>query len=220
MPGITDPRIEKYLYDLLPARDSVLGEMERFARQRDIPIIGPAVGRLLALLVEISGAQRIFEMGSAIGYSTIWLARAAGPSAEVYYTDGDPENARRARAYFWRAGVATRIHILVGDAVRLIDQVPGKFDLIFNDVNKHQYPAAFRKAVPRLCRGGLLLADNALWFGRVTRKASDPATRGIQQFNRLIYSSRQLFPVIIPLRDGVAVCRKIWKRKGKPQCPS
>lgn len=207
--GITEKAVERYLYDLLPARDSVLGEMERFARQRDIPIIGPAVGRLLALIVEISGAKRIFEMGSAIGYSTIWLARAAGPSAEVYYTDGDPENARRARAYFWRAGVATRIHILVGDAVRLIDQVPGKFDLIFNDVNKHQYPAAFRKAVPRLRRGGLLLADNALWFGRVTRKANDPATRGIQQFNRLIYSSRQLFPVIIPLRDGVAVCRKI-----------
>ncbi len=208
-PGITEKAVERYLYNLLPARDAVLGEMERFARQRDIPIIGPAVGRLLALVVEISGAKRIFEMGSAIGYSTIWLARAAGSGAEVYYTDGDPENARRARAYFWRAGVATRIHILVGDAVRLIDQVPGKFDLIFNDVNKHQYPAAFRKAVPRLRRGGLFLADNALWSGRVARKASDRATRGIRQFNRLIYSSRQLFPVIIPLRDGVAICRKV-----------
>lgn len=208
MNRIVSSGIDRYLYDLLPGRDPVLREMEALARKRDIPIIGPAVGRLLALVVEICGAKRIFEMGSAVGYSTIWLARAAGPGAEVYYTDGDPENARHAREYFRRAGVAGRIHILVGDAVRLIDQVPGKFDLIFNDVNKHQYPAAFRKAVPRLRRGGLLLADNALWFGRVTRKATDRATRGIQTFNRLIYSSKELFPVIVPLRDGVAICRK------------
>ncbi len=205
---IVEANVERYLYGLLPPRDPVLREMEDFARQRDVPIIGPAVGRLLALLAQVSGAKRIFEMGSAIGYSTIWLARAAGRGAEVYYTDGDPENACRAREYFRRAGVASRIRILVGDAVSLIGQVRGSFDLIFIDVNKHQYPAAFRKAVRRLRRGGLLLADNTLWFGRVTRKAEDAATRGIQQFNRLTYSSRQLFPVIIPLRDGVAVCRK------------
>jgi predicted O-methyltransferase YrrM len=208
MHGIVEGSVERYLYGLLPARDAVLREMERLAARRDIPIIGPAVGRLLALVVEISGAKRIFEMGSAIGYSTIWLARAAGRGAWVYYTDGDPENARRAQANFRRAGVAERIHMLVGDAVRLIDGVPGKFDVVFIDVDKHQYPAAFRKAVRRLRPGGLLLADNALWSGRVTRKAADRATRGIQQFNRLIYSSRRLFPVILPLRDGVAVCRK------------
>jgi len=205
---ILEKAVERYLYRLLPARDAVLSEMERFAQQRQIPIIGPAVGRLLALVVEISGAKRIFEMGSAIGYSTIWLARAAGRGAEVFYTDGDPENARRAQAYFRRAGVAPRIRILVGDAVALMDRVPGKFDLIFTDVDKHQYPDAFRKAVPRLRRGGLLLADNTLWFGRAARKAADRATRGIQRFNRLIYTSPQLFPVIVPLRDGVAVCRK------------
>jgi predicted O-methyltransferase YrrM len=205
---IVEANVERYLYGLLPPRDLVLREMEDFARQRDVPIIGPAVGRLLALLAQVSGARRILEMGSAIGYSTIWLARAAGRGAEVYYTDGDPENARRAREYFRRARVASRIRILVGDAVSLIDQVRGSFDLVFMDVNKHQYPAAFHKAVRRLRRGGLLLADNTLWFGRVTHKAEDAATRGIQQFNRLIYSSRQLFPVIIPLRDGVAVCRK------------
>ncbi len=206
--GIVEKSVERYLYGLLPARDAVLGEMERLARRRHVPIIGPAVGRLLALLVEVSGAKRIFEMGSAIGYSTIWLARAAGRDAEVYYTDGDLDNARRAQAYFRRAGVARRIHVLVGDALELIDSVPGKFDLIFNDVDKHQYPAAFHKAVPRLRRGGLFVTDNTLWSGRVARKATDRYTRGIQRFNRLTYSSRRLFPVVIPLRDGVSVCRK------------
>lgn len=208
MRNITYAPVEKYLYRILPKRDAVLREMEALAKGKDIPIIGPAVARMLALFVEVSGAKRIFEMGSAIGYSTIWLARAAGRGAEVHYTDGNPENARRARENFRRAGVAGRICVHTGDAVKLIDRVPGKFDAIFIDVDKHQYPAALRKALPRLKRGGLLFTDNVLWSGRVVKRAKDRNTRAIQQFNRAIYSSKALFPVIIPLRDGVAVCIK------------
>ena len=208
--AFTDRRVEEYLYGLLPASHPVLSEMERYAAKHDIPIVGPAVARLLALLVQVSGAMRIFELGSAIGYSTIWLARAARPGAHVYYTDGDPSKAERARRYFERAGVAGRITIQVGDALTMLARTPGKFDLIFNDVDKHGYPAVFRAAVPRLQRGGLLLADNVLWSGRAARaaKASDANTRGIQQFNRLVYSSRALDPVMVPLRDGVLVARK------------
>jgi len=208
MPGILNTKVEEYLADLLPKRDEVISEMERYAKKHDVPIIGPVVARMIYLVTQISGAKRIFEMGSAIGYSTIWLARAAGPEAEVYYTDGDPANAARARGYFKRAGVENSIQIMTGDAVNLIDQVPGEFDLIFIDVDKHQYPEALRKAVPRLRSGGLLLTDNVLWSGKVTRKSTDGRTRAIQQFNKLIYSSSELFPIIIPLRDGVAVCRK------------
>jgi len=75
-------------------------------------------------------------------------------------------------------------------------------------VDKHQYPEALRKAVPRLSSGGLLITDNVLWYGRASRRAKDRRTRAIQQFNKVIYSSSELFPVIVPLRDGVAVCRK------------
>mgnify|MGYP001571293007 CR=1 FL=1 len=205
---ITNAEVEKYFYGLLPKRDAVLHEMERLAKKKNIPIVGPAVGRLLALLVKISGAKRIFEMGSAIGYSTIWLARAAGRGAEIFYTDGNPANAEKAKVYFRRAGVRGRIRVLVGDSLKLLDRVAKKFDLVFIDVDKHQYPAALRKALPRLRRGGLLVTDNTLWSGRVTRRAKDAATRGIQEFNRLTYSSNALFPVLIPLRDGVTVCQK------------
>jgi caffeoyl-CoA O-methyltransferase len=206
---ITEAAVEKYIYKLLPKRDAVVTKMERYAKEHDVPIIGPAVARMLYLLTQISGARRIFEMGSAIGYSTIWLARAAGPKAEIYYTDGDLANAARARNYFRRAGVEKRIRVMTGDALKLIDRTRGKFDMIFIDVNKHQYPAALRKALPRLKSGGLLVTDNTLWSGRVTRKAKDANTRGVQRFNREIYASKKLFPVIIPLRDGVAVCRKV-----------
>jgi caffeoyl-CoA O-methyltransferase len=208
MSGILEKNTEKYLDSLLPKRDVVLADMEKYASRRKIPIIGPACGRLLYQLTEISGAKRMFEMGSAIGYSTIWLARGAGADAEIYYTDGNSENAQRARDNFRRAGVEDRIQLLVGDAVKLIDDVPGAFDLIFIDVNKPQYPEALRKAVPRLRSSGLLVTDNVLWYGRAARRARDASTRAIQQFNRLIYSSSELFPVIVPLRDGVAVCRK------------
>jgi predicted O-methyltransferase YrrM len=206
---ITDPKIDQYLEELLPARDNVLEEMEAYAAERDIPIIGPVVGRLLYQLVRLVKAKTIFEMGSAIGYSTIWIARAAGEGATVYYTDGDPEKAKRATQYIERAGVRDRVQILTGDALALFDQTPGTFDIIFCDIDKEGYPEAFRKAVPRIRKGGLLLADNVLWHGRVVEPPQDAATHGILEFNRLIYSSPDLFPTILPVRDGFSVCERL-----------
>jgi len=203
--------IDEYLYKLLPERDEVVTEMEKYAAENDIPIIGPAVARMLALFVQVSGATRIFEMGSAIGYSTIWLARAAGPKGKVVYTDGDPEKARRARDYFRRAGVAKRIEIRVGNALELVKKASGTFDLIFNDVDKHQYPDALHAALPKLRRGGMFITDNTLWSGKAARPAplDDVHTQGVQEFNRLVYASKKLYPVLIPLRDGVTVCQKL-----------
>jgi caffeoyl-CoA O-methyltransferase len=209
--AFTQEQVDGYIYELLPERDAVVQVIEKYAAEHRVPIIGPAVARLLALLVQISGATRIFEMGSAIGYSTIWLARAAGPKGEIFYTDGDPENAKRAQEYFRKAGVAKRIKVQVGNAVDLVKKAPGKFDLIFNDVDKHQYPDALRAALPKLKRGGLFVTDNTLWSGKVAKPAApdDKYTQGVQEFNRLVYSSKEVFPVLIPLRDGVTVCRKL-----------
>lgn len=209
--GYIQDDVEQYLYELLPERDAVILEMEQYAEQNRVPIIGPAVARLLSLFAQTSGAKRIFEMGSAIGYSTIWLARAAGPKGKVFYTDGDPANAQRAREYFRRAGVGKRIQVGVGDAMELLKKTPGKFDLIFNDVDKHQYPDALRAALPKLKKGGLFITDNTLWSGKAARPAppDDKNTLSIQQFNRLVYSSKQLYPVLIPLRDGVTVCLRV-----------
>ena len=208
--GYIQDDVEQYLYELLPERNAIIKEIERYAEEHRVPIIGPAVARMLTLFAQVSGAKRIFEMGSAIGYSTIWLARAAGPKGKVTYTDGDPANAQRAQEYFRRAGVARRINVQVGDALELLKKTPGKFDLIFNDVNKDQYPDALRVALPKLKRGGLFITDNTLWSGKAALPAAldDAATRGVQEFNRLVYASKELYPVLIPLRDGVTVCRK------------
>jgi len=209
MGGITVAPVEDYLYSLLPARDEVLTEIEVEAAKRKIPIVGPAVGRILYQLARMVGAKTIFEMGSAIGYSTIWWARAVGADGRVFYTDGDRKNAEQARRYFDRAGVAGRITVKVGDALELLSEEKREFDIIFNDVDKEDYPRVFRLSVPRLRKGGLFVTDNVLWSGKVAdSKNSESSTRAIREFNRLLYDSPGLFTTILPVRDGVAVALK------------
>jgi predicted O-methyltransferase YrrM len=207
--GITADAVEDYLYSILPDRDEVLTQMEAEAAARNIPIVGPAVGRVLHQLALMIQAKNIFEMGSAIGYSTIWWARAVVEGGRVFYTDGDRKNADEARGYFERAGVAARIIVRTGDALELLSEQNGEFDVIFNDIDKEDYPRAFRLAVPRLRNGGLFVTDNVLWSGRVAEKdPSEGSTKAILEFNRLLYGSPELFTTILPIRDGVAVAIK------------
>ncbi len=210
MRGITSEPVEAYLYGLLPARDEVLSEIESAATERNIPIVGPAVGRILYQLAVISGAKNIFEMGSAVGYSTIWWARAVGESGRVIYTDGDRKNADEARGYFERAGLAGQITVKVGDALEILSEQKQEFDIIFCDVDKEDYPRAFRVALPKLRAGGLFVTDNVLWSGKVAESnAPDASTKAIQEFNRLLYASPGLFTTVLPIRDGLAVAVKI-----------
>jgi caffeoyl-CoA O-methyltransferase len=209
MRGITSEPVENYLYSLLPARDEVLVEMETAAAKRDIPIVGPAVGRILHQLALMTDSKNVFEMGSAIGYSTIWWARAVGEGGRVFYTDGDRKNADEARGYFQRAGVADRISVHVGDALELLSEQKQQFDIIFCDLDKEDYPRALRLALPKLRKGGLFVADNVLWSGKVAQENADEAsTKAIQQLNRLLYTCGELFTTILPIRDGLAVAIK------------
>ena len=209
MPGITAGPVEDYLYAMLPPRDEVLTEMEAEADKRKIPIVGPAVARVLHQLALMINAKTVFEMGSAIGYSTIWWARAVGEGGLVFYTDGDPKKAKEARGYFERAGVASRINMTTGDALELLSEHKQEFDIIFNDVDKEDYPRVFRLAVPRLRKGGLFVTDNVLWSGKVAeKKPTEASTKAILEFNRLLYNSPELFTTILPIRDGVAVAVK------------
>jgi caffeoyl-CoA O-methyltransferase len=209
MGGITVPAVEDYLYSLLPSRDKVLSEIEAEAAKRKIPIVGPAVGRILYQLALMVGAKTVFELGSAIGYSTIWWARAVGEGGRVIYTDGDRKKADEARGYFDRAGVSERITLKTGDALELLSEEKTEFDIIFNDVDKEDYPRVFKLVLPRLRKGGLFVTDNVLWSGKVAqKKPSEASTKAILEFNQLLYGSQDLFTTILPIRDGVAVAVK------------
>jgi caffeoyl-CoA O-methyltransferase len=201
--------VDDYLYSMLPQRDEVLAEMEEYAAQHNVPIVGPAVARVLEQLARTINAKHIFELGSAIGYSTIWWARAVGEQGRVIYTDGDKKNAERARAYFARAGVAERVTVHTGDALEFLSEQKQEFDVIFNDVDKEDYPRVLRLVSPRLRKGGLFITDNVLWSGRVaTKNAADSTTKAILEFNRKLYESNEFYTTILPIRDGLAVALK------------
>jgi len=201
--------VDDYLYSMLPQRDPVLAEMEDYATQHDVPIVGPAVARVLQQLAMMINARTVFELGSAIGYSTIWWAQAVGETGRVIYTDGDRKNAERARGYFQRAGVTSRITVHTGDALEFLSEQKQEFDIIFSDVDKEDYPRVLRLVPPRLRKGGLFITDNVLWSGRVAEKnPTDARTKAILEFNRKLYDSAEFYTTILPIRDGLAVAVK------------
>jgi caffeoyl-CoA O-methyltransferase len=201
--------VDDYLYSMLPKRDEVLTEMEGYASEHNIPIVGPAVARVLQQLALTINAKTIFELGSAIGYSTIWWAQAVGENGRVIYTDGDPKNAERARHYFNRAGVSGRITLHTGDALEFLSEQKQQYDIIFNDVDKEDYPRVLRLVSPRLRKGGLFITDNVLWSGQVAEKnPKDAQTKAILEFNRALYNSEDFYTTILPIRDGLAVALK------------
>lgn len=206
---IVNPDIVEYLLNITPERDAVLSDMEELAVEKNFPIVGPLVGRTLYVFALAIQAKRVLELGSGYGYSAYWFAKAIGKDGTVICTDGSPTNAERAREYFRRGKLAGKMDFHVGDALKIMDELDGTFDIIFNDLDKHQYPKAFRKALPRLRKGGLLISDNVLWHGRVLDKKPDSDTAGILTYNRLIYSSKDLFTTILPIRDGVSVSIKL-----------
>ncbi len=207
-PFITAPAIDEYLNTLLPARDPVLADMESEAARRDIPIVGPVVAAFLSQLARLAGAQRIFELGSAIGYSTLWWARAAGAEGEVFYTERDPALAHEAAEYFARAGVTGRVRQLTGDAIASFQSTPGDFDLVFCDLDKPRYPEALRLAAPRLRPGGLFIADNVLWKGKVATPDREPQTEAMREITRQAYALAGFTVSVLPLRDGILLARK------------
>ena len=203
---IIDPAIDLYLHELANPEDPVLREMELLAAERSFPIVGPQVGCLLQMLTRISGARRVVELGSGFGYSAYWFARAVGPQGEVVMTESDEENAALADDFLRRGGLRERVRIEVGNALEIVDRLGDEFDIVFNDIDKQDYPQVLEKADSALRPGGLLICDNMLWLGAVLETDPDqPSTLGVKELTRMLYDSKIFETVMIPLRDGVSV---------------
>jgi caffeoyl-CoA O-methyltransferase len=209
---IVDPRIDAYLRSLQAAHDEpVLVEMESEAERLGFPIVRRNVGVTLELLARSMSARRVFELGSGFGYSAFWFARAVGPDGEVHCTDGDPANQMKAADYLTRTGLWDRISYHVGDAVEALNETGGLFDLIYDDIDKDGYPAAWRVAKERVRVGGLYVCDNVLWSGRVPSDGEPPddVTEAIREHNALIAADRSFISSILPIRDGVMVALRL-----------
>jgi caffeoyl-CoA O-methyltransferase len=200
---------ERYIERLLPPRDAILREMEEAAAREDIPISDPEVGRLLQVLARGCGATRIVEVGTAIGYGTLCLARGA-PQARVISIDVDPERLAVARGYLERAGVADRVELLEGEALALLHRIEGPIDLAYVDAVKTEYRRYLDLLLPRLRVGGLVVLDNLLWKGRIAEppEEDDADADALRAFNGYMMIHPQLEAVVLPLGDGVGLATK------------
>lgn len=207
---ILHPDLNNYLDELLPERPRVMQEMEKLAKDRNFPIIGPQVGRILYQYIKLIGAKRIFEMGSGFGYSAYWFALALPEDGKVICTEAASNNIDLAEDYLKAAGLLHKVEFKKGDAIKILSQTEGTFDIILNDVDKDDYPRALEVAVQKLRVGGLLITDNALWHGRVVNNSKpDVYTRGVLEYNQLVFSAENLWTTILPVRDGLAVSLKL-----------
>ncbi len=204
------PDVATWLHDLaLVPEDPVLEEMHALAERKSFPIIGPEVGRLCTQVARMLGARRIFEMGSGYGYSTLWFARGLEPGGKVWHTDGDPKNTEKARDFLSRAGVADRVEFATGDARDILARTEGEFDIVFCDIDKQQYPSAYRLFRDRVRLGGAVLIDNLVWSGRVAAGEDSEATKGVAEYIRLMWGDDRFLSSLLPVRDGVGLSLRI-----------
>lgn len=170
---------------------------------------GHLQGRLLAMLVAIAQPQRILELGTFTGYATLCLAENMPPTAELHTIEVNDEQEPFTRPWLNASPRAADIHLHIGDAIDIVPQLPGLFDLVYIDADKRRYADYYRLCLPRVTAGGLVLADNTLWDGHVCDpQRHDSQTRGIRDFNDLVAADEQVDKIILPLRDGLTIIRK------------
>lgn len=202
-------RVDEYITSLFARDDDVLAALREAADREGLPpiSIGAVTGRLLQVLISAARAERVLEVGTLGGYSAIWMARALPPSGRLVTIEIDERHADFARRYFTRAGLDDRIEVRVGRALDVLPAFDGeRFDVVFLDADKEPLPTYLDWSLRLLRPGGLLVADNALWGGRVLDPTTeDEGTRGVREFNRRLATDERLRGTIIPVGDGLAV---------------
>ena len=202
--------VTTHLEQLVPPRPAELSAMEAIAARTDFPIIGPAAGHFCYLVARLIGARTVFELGSGFGYSTAWFARAVleNGGGEVHHTVWDAGLSARARRHLAVLGFEGLVRFHEGEAVTTLAIQPGPFDLLFCDIDKAGYPAALPVMKSRLRSGGVLLADNLLWSGRVFDESDwSEATEGVREFTRQVTADPDWTASVVPIRDGLLVAR-------------
>jgi predicted O-methyltransferase YrrM len=214
MSPVTPPAVAAYLASLSAAPHPVLARIFDEGRANGIPVVDPLTGALLHALVQATAATRVLEIGTAIGYSTVWMAAALPSTGLLVTLERDPVRATTARAYLAEAGVDDRVNVMVGDADRYLHKLAGPFDLVFQDGDKAGYEPMLDRLVTLLRPGGVLVTDNVLWDGEVVpgfvtpprRKPED--TAAIAAYNTRLAADPRLTVSWLPVGDGVAVAIK------------
>ena len=215
MANITPQPVIDYLSKLRRDPHERLAVIDAEGRGDRLPLVYPDTGALLHTLARACGASRILEIGTAIGYSALWMATALPADGALITMEYDAVRASRAREHFAAAGYGDRISVIVGDATRFLHKVGGPFDLIFQDGDKQLYEPMLERLIELLRPGGLLVADNVLWNGEVIpgyvggKKYSEEDTAAIVSFSRKVANDARLYTSFLQVGDGVSVSAKL-----------
>lgn len=215
MSQITPPLVLDYLAGLRGRPHPELEIVAAEGRGLNLPIVDPQTGALLHVQTRASGARRVLEIGTAIGYSGLWIATALPPDGMLVTIERDEARASAARGHFAAAGVADRVSVMIGDASRYLHKIAGPFDLVFQDGDKAQYEPMLPRLLDLLRPGGMLVTDNVLWSGEVVPGLVVPPQRNpedtaaIAAYNMRLAADERSYTTFLPVGDGVALTVKL-----------
>jgi predicted O-methyltransferase YrrM len=207
--------LARYLAGLHAPIDPVIEQIRADGLAAGLPLVDAETGRLLRILVTALGARAVLEIGTAIGYSAVWMGQALGHGGRLISMEMDPARAAIARTNFERAGLSAIVSVIVGDASRFLHKVAGPFDLIFQDGDKQLYEPMLDPLIDHLRPGGVLVTDNVLWDGEVVEglvkspRHDMASTDAIRAYNRRLAAEKRLLTTFLPLGDGVAVSVRV-----------
>lgn len=208
MPEPISTALREYLVDLVPQRPSVMNDMERYAFELGFPIIGPAAGYFCYQQARMLRARSVFELGSGYGYSTAWFALAVQDNGggTVDHVVWDEGLSRKARGYLSELGFDDIIRFTVGEAVNALKEAKGSYDLIFNDIDKVDYPDSLPVIESKLRSGGILITDNALLRGRVfDHDDQSESAEGVREYTQRLKADPKWITTVVPIRDGLII---------------
>ena len=205
--------LEKYILDHSTPEDPVLEDLFRQTYIRFVNpnmISGHLQGRLLKMISEMINPSYILEIGTFTGYSAICLARGLKPDGVLFTVEANDELTDFIKSYFIKAGVSSKIKIITGRFQDVVRDINEEFDLVFIDGDKREYSEYYNLIIDKVKTGGFIIADNVLWGGKVLdKKTTDPQARGIIEFNEMIGKQKNIEKIILPLRDGLMIIRKL-----------
>lgn len=205
--------LERYLETHSTGEDPVLAELNRYTHLKVVHprmLSGQVLGGFLTMFSKLISPMQILEVGTYTGYSAICLAKGLKTGGKLTTLELNDELRETALSFFKKAGLENSIELINGDALKIIPELPGPFDLVFIDANKENYPAYFELLVDKVKSGGFILADNVLWGGKVLGDiGNDSSTKAIHKFNKLVTSNPRVENLILPIRDGLMLCKKL-----------
>ena len=199
----------EYLDQLLTQSDPLLAEMEAYAAEHRVPIADREVARFLEITARASGARKVLEIGMAIGYSVVHLARGVGAEGTIVTIEPNEEMIRAASGFLKRAGVLGRVEIERGKALDVMPTLEETFDLLFIDAVKEEYSQYLDLGLPRLRTGGVVIVDNLLWGGKVAGNDKESSTVALREFNPYFLNHPQLLAEVLPVGDGLGYAVKL-----------